>query len=282
MGTRFNLVLPGIENSVGDVIFASVIQELKRIETMLSCFMPESDISHINENAFTNPVEISNELFDILAECLKYYKMTDKAFDISLGKLIDHWNGAENNGDPEKLDRGSGADKIILDHSRMSVRFSTPHVKINLGGYGKGYALQNIQDLLKKKGLTDAFISFGESSVSCLGKHPHGDFWPVGIQDFYHKDKSLATIQLVNESVSTSGNMEKSNFFIDPKNGKTVKKEMMISVKSLSAVDAEVLSTALMVADANQWEKIKDAFPGNEIIKVVYRDEKAEVERFNF
>jgi thiamine biosynthesis lipoprotein ApbE len=64
MGTRFNLLLPGIENSEGDLLFSSCDRELIRLENMLSCFMPGSDISQINENALKRPVEISDELFD--------------------------------------------------------------------------------------------------------------------------------------------------------------------------------------------------------------------------
>jgi thiamine biosynthesis lipoprotein len=98
MGTRFNLLLPGIGNSDGDMLFSSCVQELNRIEKMLSCLMPGSDISQINENAFNRPVEINDELSDIMIECLKYSEMTQGTFDISIGKIIDHWNGRERKG----------------------------------------------------------------------------------------------------------------------------------------------------------------------------------------
>ncbi len=248
---------------------------------MLSCFNPDSDISQINENAFSRPVEINNELLDILTECLKYSEMTQGAFDISLGKFIDHWNEQAKVEDIKKLKGGTGTDKILIDRNNKTVRFTTPHVKINLGGYGKGYALQKVQDLLKADGVTSAFISFGESSVSCIGKHPHGDYWPVGIQNFYQKDKSIATINLLNQSVSTSGNMEVNNHLMHPRTGIPRKEKMHISVKSSSAITAEVLSTALMLADDHQWEAIQEVFQEEEIIKIKYHNKKADIYKYN-
>ena len=281
MGTRFNLLLPGIEKSDGDLLFSSCVQDLNRIENMLSCFMPDSDISQVNNHAFNRPVEINDELLDILTACLKYSEKTQGTFDISIGKIIDHWSGQANEEDIKKLTVGTGTDKILLDRNYKTVRFATPHVKLNLGGYGKGYALQKIQDLLKEKEVTSAFISFGESSVSCIGKHPHGDYWPVGIQDYYQKDKSIATIKLVNQSVSTSGNMEINNHLIDPSNGMPVEEKKMISVRSSSAVTAEVLSTALMIADEHQLEAIQKAFQEEGFITIKYQNKKASIYKYN-
>lgn len=281
MGTRFNLLLPGIENSDGDLLFSSCVQELNRLENMLSCFMPSSDISYINEHAYDHPVEVGNEIFEILVDCLNYFKLTQGLFDISLGKIIDFWNGKQKNVDIDILIKNTGADKIVLNLQNKTLRFTTPHIKLNLGGFGKGYALQKIQFLLKEKGISSAFISFGESSLSCLGKHPHGDYWPVGIQDFYQKDKSIATIKLVNQSVSTSGNMEVNNHLIHPRTGTPVKEKMHISVKSSSAITAEVLSTALMLADDHQWEAMQEVFQEEEIIKIKYHNKKADIYKYN-
>ncbi|MEN8226094.1 MAG: FAD:protein FMN transferase [Bacteroidota bacterium] len=280
MGTRFNLLLPGIEKPGGAMLYASVMYELNRIENMLSCFMPDSEISRINENAYSRPVEINDELFYVLTECLRYSELTEGAFDISLGKIIDHWSEKDVKTDIKVLTEGCGADKILLDPSDKTVRFTSPHVKINLGGYGKGYALENVQRLLKEKAISSAFISFGESSLSCLGKHPHGEYWPVGIRDHYQKDKSIAALKLLNSSVSTSGNMENNNHLINPTKGSPVDEKMHVSVKSRSAIIAEVLSTALCVADKSSWKNIQIVFPGIEILRVVYRAGKADVLSF--
>ncbi len=281
MGTRFNLLLPGIDASRGDLLFSECVEELNRLENLLSCFLHTSEISHLNENAMNHPVEVSEELFEILADCHVFNSRTEGLFDISIGKAIDHWNGKLNIDDlyPDFDCHGSNA--IILDEKSMTVSFLSPFIKLNLGGYGKGYAMNNIRKMLKVSGISSAFISFGESSVSVLGKHPHGEFWPVGIQDFYDKEKTIAMFELVDQSVSTSGNLEKRSHIIHPQSGKPIKEEKMISVKSISPLDAEVLSTALMVADERLIDNLLNEFQGIEIVKVEYNNNLGEIQKFH-
>jgi len=279
MGTRFNILLPGIDERIGDEIFDSVANELMRIEKMLSCFIAGSDISNINQNAFKNPVPVNGEVFGILTECIEFYKLTENNFDIGLGYIIDYWSGNHTELDQEPDINLAGVKNINLDKSDSSVRFATNQVKINLGGYGKGYALQNIQKLLKESGIENAYVSFGESSVSCLGKHPFGDYWPVGIQDFYQKEKSLTTFQVVDGSVSTSGNLQ-NNHIISPATGEPVTKKRIVSVKSPSPVIAEVLSTALMATSDEQITKILESFPEEEVVRVEYDNNKTDICKF--
>jgi len=281
MGTRFNLLLPGIDIPEGDSLFHSCTHELKRLENMLSCFIPESEVSSINAHGFQQSVEVSNELFELLERCIEYFNMTQGAFDISLGKLIDQWSENQQDQDMDNLHTDTGADKIILDREKMTVRYTSPSIKINLGGIGKGYALDKVRKLLSDFGITSAFISFGESSVSCIGKHPHGDFWPLGIQDYYNKDKSIATLKLVDQSISTSGNIGNNNHIIDPTNKKPGIEKKMITVKSSSAITAEVLSTALVVANKVQKGKIIQEFQDIEVIEVTYSNKTAGVSKYN-
>ena len=187
MGTRFNLLVPGIDIPDGDSLFHACTNELERLENMLSSYLPESEVSLLNAHAFQQSVQVGSELFELLERCIEYFEMTQGTFDISLGKLIDQWSENQQDQDTENLHTETGADKIILGREKMTVRFTSPSVKINLGGIGKGYALDKVRKLLSDFGFTSAFISFGESSVSCIGKHPHGDFWPLGIQDYYNK-----------------------------------------------------------------------------------------------
>jgi thiamine biosynthesis lipoprotein len=281
MGTRFNILLPGVDIPKGDMLFSLCSEELNRLENMLSCFIENSSISKINRYAFENNYKVNDELFQVLEDCLRYRELTQGAFDIGIGKLIDYWNGNQKEEDLETLVQQGGVKNILLDKAQNTIRFKSSCVKINPGGYGKGYALQKIQDLLKSYGISTAFISFGESSVSGLGKHPFGDYWPVGIQDTYQKDKSIATIKLTDQSVSTSGNMEEENHIIHPQNGIPVKEKKMVSVKSQSAIEAEVLSTALIAADTHQRKKIIKAFPEIEVIEINYSNQKADILKIN-
>lgn len=272
MGTRFNLLLPGIDKLEGDQRFSLCLQELNRLENMLSCYIPTSEISFLNNQAIKAPIKVNDELFAILNSCLNYYKLTQNTFDISLGNIIDKQE--------RNLIDEIGADKVLLNDKDKTVQFASAQIKLNLGGFGKGYALSKVKDLLIKLGITSAFISFGESSVYCIGKHPHGDYWPVGIQDFYQKDKSIDTLKLVDQSISTSGNMEVNDHIINPENGKIVTGKKLITVKCNSPLDAEVLSTALMVAEKDQLQKILNHFAEVQVMEVVYNNKKAKITNY--
>ena len=274
MGTRFNLLIPGIDKLEGDHRFSLCLQELNRIENMLSCYIPTSDISFLNNHAFINPIEVSDELFAILNSCLSYYERTQKTFDISLGKIIDNQERI--------LIEEIGADKVLLNEKDKTVQFASAQIKLNLGGFGKGYALLRVKVLLIKLSVNSAFISFGESSVYGMGKHPFGDFWPVGIQDFYQKERSIATLKLVDQSISTSGNMKVNDHIINPLTGTAVAEKKMITVKCSSPIDTEVLSTALMVAENDQIQSIINSFAEVEVIKVVYDNQKAKMTKYKF
>ena len=90
MGTRFSLLLPGMSEYVGKGFFNECIQELNRLENMLSYYIASSEISFLNNKAAEGPVNVSDELFSILDLCLHYNTRTLKTFDIGLGNLIEN------------------------------------------------------------------------------------------------------------------------------------------------------------------------------------------------
>ncbi len=269
MGTRFNLLIPGIDKHKGGEVFSSVKGELIRIEKLLSRFLPDSEISRINLKAYENTLQLPDEVFNIIEDCVRYNKLTYSCFDIGTGKITDYLKGENPEFNFNVSADLTGVKNIVLDSQKKTIRFLSPYVSIDLGGYGKGYALQKVVMILKESGIDNAYISFGESSVTCLGRHPYGDYWPVGIQDFYNKEKSIATFKVVDGSVSTSGNLQ-NNHIVNPVTGEPVTKKMSVSVKSASPVVAEVLSTAFMVATDKQINRILNSFPGEEVIRIEY------------
>lgn len=282
MGTRFNLLLPGMESSEGDLLFSSVVQELNRLENLLSCFIPSSPISYVNKQAAKHPVIIEDELFEILLDCYRYFKISFGLFDISLGKVIAFRNENRKELNLDTTFPKAGMDGIIFNKKDQSIQFNSSDVQLNLGAYGKGYALEEVVKLLQSRNVKTAYISFGESSIACIGKHPHGDYWPVGIPDYYKKDQILKSFKLTDEAISTSGNIDRNNHVLHPLTGLPLKEEMMVSVKTNSPVEAEVLSTVCMLANDDQIKTIIRQFSNVEIIKAIYRNKEVELLEYNF
>jgi thiamine biosynthesis lipoprotein len=109
-------------------------------------------------------------------------------------------------------------------------------------------------------------VNFGNSSVLCLGHHPYGDSWCVSIENPYLTEDILGSIQISNKSLSTSGNMPThTSHIINPISQEYIEKHQIVSVVSSNAVEAEILSTTLMIANDKEKVEILSRFQLNDI-----------------
>ena len=279
MGTRFDVILHGQSGELAEGVFNSMVSELSRLEGMMNRFDEYSQVSTINHLARDRAVTIEKELFGILLMCREYYEKTGGLFDVSLGKLADLVRSGHS--DPDEMNGliiKTGMSNVILDEVNLSVRFSEPDVKIDLGGFGKGYAMNCIKSLILSSEISNAFISFGDSSVMALGNHPSGLGWKAGIQHLFYPGDSIYTFELHDESVSTSGLNPKARevsspaHIIHPGRGFVNGDRKHISVKSTSALDAEVLSTTLLLAEVSEMGCIMTNFKECHAIQVDYNE----------
>jgi thiamine biosynthesis lipoprotein len=146
-----------------------------------------------------------------------------------------------------------------------------------LGGIGKGYALENIKRYCSENRITNALINFGDSSVTTIGTHPHGDYWPIGIQHAFTSGSSIHTFALRDASLSTSGNTPNNRIkfgdtghILNPLTGKFQNETMTVSVVTTSPIEAEVLSTALFIASDKEKAEILNRFKPGEAIVISY------------
>lgn len=286
MGTRCYIVFPNLEEDEADVLFRHVREEISRIEGQLSRFLPQSDISKINSRAAKEPVTINKELFRVLKACQMYYGKTDGFFDVTLRPVLQYWKDFPDGSREqvaEILDR-IGMKRIHLDEKKRTVTFENEDIEIDLGGFGKGYALEKVNDMLLRYGVDSGFLTMGESSVLTLGNHPAGDHWKVGIKNYLKPEESIHTYSIRYGSVSTS-----SNFFVDddgklvnhrhvihPVEGIPVEETVTATAFSQSALMAEVLSTALLVMPEEKIPEVLKAFPDVTLLKVSYTDDGIE------
>lgn len=282
MGTRCHIVLPGAEEDLCEHLFAVIKDEVHRVESSLSRFLSHSEISVINKKAAKEPVAVSEEIYGILETCREYFELTHGSFDVSLRPLLQYWKDKKDNSTSDlrlyEIMDAIGMKHIELGNDDRSVCFANDRVEIDLGGFGKGYALEHIQKKLKDFSVRDAFISFGESSILTMGSHPAGDHWKVGLNDYSKPGRALHTFAINDGAVSTS-----SNFFVDdsgklcnhrhvinPFTGYPVEECMTVSVRSDSSVAAEVLSTAFLVTRDETIALIKEQVEPCEVVKVNY------------
>ncbi len=227
MGTQLDALLIGASEQEAIDCWGDIETEIYRLDKLFNKFDEDSKLSAVNRYAVHSPFQIDDELWSVMLDCKQYHYLTKGYFDISLKDF----------------------DQVVLDAENHSVFIHNKEIQLDLGGYAKGYALEKIRGILLDKKIYCALINFGNSSVLAIGSHPHGNTWSIGINDPYNPEKILGTIELKDSTMSTSGNMPShSKHILDPHTGAYQEARRVVSVKSNNAIDAEVLSTTLMIA----------------------------------
>ena len=170
--------------------------------------------------------------------CKRYNELTEGYYDITL----------------------QGFDQVLLTEEDKSIFFFSESLHIDLGGYGKGYALAKIRELLEENGIGKALVNFGNSSVLAVGTHPCGEYWPVGLDNPFTKER-IADLKLSDSSLSISGNMPSHpRHIVNPHTGTFVEDKKMVSVVAKDPVVAEILTTAFMICGDERVPVIASQF----------------------
>lgn len=221
MGTVFESFLCGDDDEHLEAVAAAVEDEVRRLEGVLSRFDPASEVSRINREAMETPVRLDVEMWRLLLTCEQYSQRTDRAFNIATRP------------------------GMVL-HER-TVHFPHPETRIDLGGIGKGYALDQAAEVLRNYDIRRALLNAGTSSVLALGQPP----WPIDLRDPASDDRPpVGRIELGDRAVSCSAARRQGQAesdLIDPATGQAIIGDAGCVVLAPTATDAEVLSTALLV-----------------------------------
>lgn len=231
MFTRIDILLVS-ENTRTDLktVADKIKLEIEKVETIANRFDANSEINKLNESAYLKPCVVSDELFQIISECLMYTSKTLGYFDITVNSLNKFSSGISN---------------IELDNSTRAIRFLHPDVKIDLSGFVKGAVLRAIRILLFKENIHNALINIGNSSVLAIGNHPSGSGWKVSLPDLGELNNAL----LKNQCLTTSGNSVSTKWPIkNPITGDPVRVQQSLSVITSDPALGEVLAKVLYMA----------------------------------
>lgn len=241
MHTRLDLLLVGFPENEASALCRDMATEIRRIEKRLNRFDDESDVRQMNLNTFYDKCPADPELLGIFADALRYGQLTQQAFDIAI----------------QTPGYQPGETYFLVDYACEAVVKLHPETIFDFGGYAKGYALQNSLAILQQAGVTTALVSFGNSSVCGVGSHPSGACWQIGVENPLRRGENMATLNLCDTSLSTSGNTPHNRGHIHaPQTGEAVTSNRIISVTGASPLECEVLSTALFATDTTHYEAI--------------------------
>jgi len=286
MGTSFEIYLYAPNRERASELFEAAFDEIERVEAALSNYRSSSELSRINASAADAPVVTDPEVFALLEQTFVYSRQSDGAFDVTVEKLMKAWGffrGAGRYPSSEELARAreqTGWQRVRLDKRTRSVFFLTRGIELDLGGIGKGYALDCVARVLREAGVTAALISSGSSSIYAIGAPPGKAGWPMRVSDPLDVRRILSTISLKDQSLSTSGSYEK--FFqlngrtychiMDPRTGRPVEGMLQTSVIAPEATDSDALSTAVFVMGPERSARLLDNIPRTAAIFVTDRN----------
>lgn len=260
MGSRFDISVVANSQQQGDAYIDLAINEISRIEKLISSWDVHSQTSEINKNAGIKPVIVDQELFDLIARAIGISKLTDGAFDISYASMDNIWkfDGSMTQMPSEKTIKNSvskvGYGNIELNKENHSVYLKLEGMKIGFGAIGKGYAADKAKSLLMTKGVKAGIVN-ASGDMNTWGLQPNGDEWKVAITNPLNKNKAFALLPITNGAVVTSGNYEKQVSFngvryshiIDPRTGYPATGIISATVFAPKAELADALATSVFV-----------------------------------
>ena len=252
MATIFEVLIQSENKNYAEQAAQNVFAEIDNLEDKFSRFRSNTDIAKINNSKIEEEIILSFETFECIWIAKNIYEMTNGLFDITTGNIIDKWkNKSEASQSSNGIYSDFGNDKFILNENDYTIRILNDKVSFDLGGIGKGYAVDLAAKLLLEWDLENALIHGGGSSVKTIGKLDDKNGWPVTISNPINYEQIIARLNLSNLSLSGSGK-QKHNHIINPKTLLPNYNRTAAWVLTESAAISDAVSTAFMLMDKNE------------------------------
>ncbi|MCS7100497.1 MAG: FAD:protein FMN transferase [Burkholderiaceae bacterium] len=278
MGTAIRVELWGDDAAQAEAAIDAVLAEMRRIDAAYSPFKPESELSRVNREAARQAVTVSEEFFALLARAMEFSERSQGAFDITfaaVGALYDYRRGIR----PSEAQRAAalqavGYRNLHLDPTTRSVRFARAGVRIDLGGFAKGYAVDRAAAIVARRGIAHAMIAAGGDS-RIVGDR-RGRPWMIGVRDPRRRGEVVAVLPLADVAVSTSGDYERFfeadgrrfHHLVDPRTGESPAHVRAVTVIADDGLTAEALGKCVFVMGPEKGLQFVASYPGADAVVV--------------
>lgn len=261
MGNNFTITVVAENEYIGNKNINLAIEEIRRIERLLTTYKEDSQTNLINENAGIKAVKVDLEVFNLIERCIGISRITQGAFDISYGSIDKSlWNfdkAMTQLPDAEtalKMVHLIDYRNIILDQENTTVFLKEKGMRIGFGGIGKGYAAEMAKQILLNHNVQSGIIN-ASGDLSAWGLQPDGRKWTIGVADPNSPNAAFSYMEISNKAVATSGNYEKFviingkkySHTIDPKTGLPITGIKSVTIISGNAEFADAMATPIAV-----------------------------------
>lgn len=261
--------------SNGDAAVDAAVDEINRLDALLSTGKKDSEIGQINAN---NGGQLSEDGAVLMERSLELYKSTNGAFDVAIYPVMKAWGFTDGNYQVPDADTLKATlelvDPSLIDYDKetSTVSFKKDGVQIDLGGIAKGYTSSRIMDIYKEKGVTSGLVNLG-GNAQVFGTKPDGSLWRVAVQSPDSEDEYLGVLETKDKAIITSGGYERYfekdgvtyHHIIDPSTGYPADNGLIsVTIVSADGTLADGLSTSLFVMGkdkaTNYWKAHSDEF----------------------
>lgn len=261
MGNQFEITVVAHTEEWANEMIDEGVNEIKRIEKLLTTFSDDSETNLVNRNAGVEPVRVSDEMFGIVERSIFISSVTQGAFDITYGSIDKRlWNFDQTMKElpdvkkAKKMVRLINYKNIILDRENQTVFLREKGMRIGFGGIGKGYAAEMAKEVMKKKCVTSGIVN-ASGDLTTWGTQPDGKPWTVGIVHPDYKSYPFSYMNISDMAVATSGNYEKFvmingkkySHTINPRTGLPVSGIKSVTIISPNAEICDAMATPVMI-----------------------------------
>lgn len=270
MGTMFNIVVYHDTAAPAERAVDEAMAEIVRLDGVLSHYKAQSELSRVNREGRGGFVAVEPSLYEVVTRSLEVSRLSGGRFDVTIAPLLRVWRAAYAAGrQPSEQEVAEVRRCVGYRHLETrppnQIRFRSDCVELDLGGIGKGYAVDRALGVLASAGIRHAVVNAGASTIGAIGAPPNLDGWPVelGARVSGHR-----TLLLRDGAISTSQQRLRQLPFapgafgeiIDPGREAPTAHETMISVITPSATSADALSTALLLMTAQAGKQLLAQF----------------------
>ena len=293
MGTTYSIkLIDNLPYHIDNNVKSKIDSALQVVNQQMSTYIPDSEISRFNRLNSRDWFDISTNFCDVIVMAQEISRLTNGAFDITVGPIIDLWGFSgdiyQNNWQPpsdfeiEKILQSIGFSNVAI--GKNSIKKYNPDTKIDLNAIAKGYGVDVVFELLRELGYIDILVEIG-GEVRCSGYNGEGEYWKIGIDkpllDILPGTELQTVISLDNKALATSGDYrnyyeykgELFSHMIDPVTGYPTENQMAsASVTAPNCMTADALATALMVM-GKEGITLVNSMDEVEVIIIIRTDE---------
>jgi thiamine biosynthesis lipoprotein len=285
MGTVFEIAAYAESSEKGSAAIAKALQEIVRLDDLMSNYKPESALSRLNRSAHFHAQKVPPDLYRVIEQAVQFSRLSGGKFDITVAPLVNLWKAALS-GDslPSLSQRQQAGECVGYEKIEFTppdqITFRSSCMQLDLGAIGKGYAVDRAGEMLHACGIRNALINSGGSTILALGSPPGQPGWLVHLRDPSHKIDPY--VMLKDQSVSTSEQTavsllapESAGHIIDPATGRPIDTEFAVSVITSSGTPSDGLSTTLLLLGPKVGKSLVD---GMASVSAIWLSPKAEME----